>query len=446
MIAADPLSLLYKSLSGKGALALDPTDDYYVPILEDHPEKDPILALWNRIDLAESESIHLLTGFRGNGKSTELKRLKKMLKESGCEVFMVDMLDYVLMTKPLTISDFILSLMAALAGSVEASTNSKLAPLNQSLWERLTNFLKSEVKLETMDLEMKGPGGTAATLGLKLKTDSLFKEKIQKHLAGHLTRLVQLAREFINELVEKIRQLNDEPDIKVVLLVDSLEQLRGVGDEAEAIYNSVVELFSGQAANLSFPKLHVVYTVPPYLPVLSSNLGRTLGGHPVTQWPNIHVRQKDGKPDTGGLKVMEDIIEKRFRDWETIVPKDVLKELAQSSGGDLRDFFRLVREAVLSLRTIRLSRKDAVLDEPMVNRVIQQLKNELLPIAAQDAAWLIRIHESKQASLQMEKDLPHLARFLDSNRIMNYLNGEPWFDVHPLLVDEILRMKPRANG
>jgi hypothetical protein len=36
-----------------------------------------------------------------------------------------------------------------------------------------------------------------------------------------------------------------------------------------------------------------------------------------------------------------------------------------------------------------------------------------------------------------ERHKPDLARFLDSNRIMNYLNGEPWYDVHPLLLDEI---------
>ena len=76
MPETDPLRTLYKSLTGKGALPLEPTDPYYVPILEATPEKDPILALWKRIDLAESESVNLLTGFRGNGKSTELLRLK----------------------------------------------------------------------------------------------------------------------------------------------------------------------------------------------------------------------------------------------------------------------------------------------------------------------------------------------------------------------------------
>ncbi len=38
----DPLRDLYKSLSGRGALPLNPDDPYYVPILQATPEKDPI--------------------------------------------------------------------------------------------------------------------------------------------------------------------------------------------------------------------------------------------------------------------------------------------------------------------------------------------------------------------------------------------------------------------
>ncbi len=442
MTTHDPLRTLYKSLTGRGALPLDPEDDYYVPILEATPEKDPILALWQRIDLAESESINLLTGFRGNGKSTELRRLKKMLQQDGCQVFLVNMLDYVLMTKPLELSDFILSLMAALASAVEASSDYNLKPLSQSYWQRLQEFLESEVRLEKLDLGVKGPGA-AAGLGFKLKTDPNFKISIQQHLQGHLTRLVQDAREFIDALVTAIRRHTSDPDKKVVLLVDSLEQLRGSGDEAEKTYAATVELFSGQAANLHFPKLHIVYTVPPYLTALAHNLGRSLGGHPVTQWPNIHIRTKKNKTDTTGLDLMFSIIEKRMPDWQDLIPQQHMRRLAESSGGDLRDFFRLIRECAISLRTARFSKPEAMLDETMVNRVIQQLRNELLPLADEDARWLARIHQSKREALHSDKDLPSLARFLDSNLIMNYLNGEPWYDVHPLLIDEI---KDRSNA
>ena len=46
----DPLRDLYKSLTGEGALPLEPNHRYYVPILQATPEKDPILMLWQRLD------------------------------------------------------------------------------------------------------------------------------------------------------------------------------------------------------------------------------------------------------------------------------------------------------------------------------------------------------------------------------------------------------------
>ena len=146
----------YKSLSGGGELPLEAGDPRYVPILGATPDKDPILKLHLRISLAESQSVDLLTGFRGNGKSTELRRLKHLLEQDGCHVLLVDMADYLLTTKPVEITDFILSLMAAL--SAEVQTDSGLDPLRQKYWERLQQFLQTEVEFKDLDLQVGADG------------------------------------------------------------------------------------------------------------------------------------------------------------------------------------------------------------------------------------------------------------------------------------------------
>jgi energy-coupling factor transporter ATP-binding protein EcfA2 len=442
-MSADPLRDLYKTLTGRGALPLEPDDPYYVPILQAAPDKDPILMLWQRLDLAESESVHLLTGFRGNGKSTELRRLKHLLEnESGARVLLVNMLDYLLMTKPLELSDFVLSLMTALGQTVEREVG--LKALTHGYWERLQRFLTSEVQLD-LNLDLAG-AGAPAKLGLKLKNEPDFKERVQQHLRGHLGRLIEDAQGYVVELVQAIRDKDKDPDLKVVLLVDSVEQIRGVGTEAGLVHDSVVNLFSGQAASLAFPQLHLVYTIPPFLMSLAQNLGRTLGRHPIVSWPNVHVRHRDGRSDEAGLDVMQTIIERRYAGWHEIVPGPTLRRLAGCVGGDIRDFFRLIGECAIVLRTVRLTRPEATLTDEMVRRVEDQLRNEFLPIADDDARWLARIHANKDAALPSTTDLPTLARFLDGNLIMNYLNGEPWFDIHPLLVAEISRPRPEQAG
>jgi len=408
-----------------------------VPILEGTPEKDPILELWRRLDWSESESVNLLTGFRGNGKSTELRRLKQLPEEkSGAKVFLVDMLDFLLMTKPLEPSDFVLSLMTALGRAVELDTG--LRALTHSYWERLQRFLTAEVRLEKFELDLKQIGAPAKP-GLKLKNEPDFKQQIQKHLRGHLSRLIADAQSYVVSLVQAIRKEAKNPDLKVVLLVDSVEQIRGVGTEAEEVHKSVVNLFSGQADKLGFPQLHLVYTVPPYLQALSPNQARALGGQPIFSWPNVHVRDRKGADDEAGLAIMEAIVDQRQADWRDIIPPDILRRLAICTGGDLRDFFRLIRDCVVILSNARIARPEAKLDQEMVKQVEEQLRNELLPIAQDDARWLAEIHNTKDTALETTDKLPDLARFLDGNLIMNYLNGEPWYDIHPLLAEEIKR-------
>ena len=426
------LTDFYKAIDGaKGAGPLSPESDFYVEILPHNPSGDPILELRQRILLAESESVNLLSGFRGNGKSTELRRLKQLLEQRGCYVVLVDLLDYVLTTKPVELSDFILSLMAALAHEIEQQSG--LKPLSESYWQRLTKFLESEVRLESADL-----GLSTASLGVslqaKLKSEPSFKRQMQEHLRPHSKRIVEQAQLFIVEIIGKLREQHDDPNIKLVLLVDSFEQIRGVGADSQRVHDSVVELFSGQADNLKLPQLHVVYTVPPFLPILAKNVARLLGGKPMTFWPNIHVRDQSGAPDAIGLTTMRQVITKRCGYWQDYFSVEQLNELATASGGDLRDFFRLTKECVLSLLIDRPSEGGNV-DAATTQKVKQQLLNEMLPIAEQDARWLAQIHLSQEAALPSTNDAPTLARFFDNNLVMNYLNGKPWYDIHPLLID-----------
>jgi len=424
------LADFYKSLEGENTLPLEPGHRFYVP-LQEAAGTDAILELRTRIRFASSESVNLLTGFRGNGKSTQLRRLKGLLEEDGCKVFLVDMFSYMFMVKPVELSDFILSLMAALAAAIEDETG--LNAVHEGYWKRLHSFLKSEVKADELNVGVSA-AGIKGDLALKLKTDPSFKKTVQDRLRGHLTTLVQQAREFVTGLVTELRK--EDPDLKVVLLVDSLEQIRGIGEEAQSIYQSVVELFSGQAQNLAFPLLHVVYTIPPYLTPMAGNISRSLGGQLIVSWPNVHVRRRDGADDEDGQALMGMIINKRFPRWSEFFSRAQLHGLARSSGGDIRNFFTLVKECTVKLNNSSAAR----VDDAMIKKVEQHLRAEIAPPARDDMEWLARVHDARSTALDSIENLPRLARLLDGNLIMNYENGEPWFDVHPLLLDEIERL------
>ncbi len=404
-----------------------PEDPRYVEILQRTPEKDPILNLAQNILFEDSQSVNLLTGFRGNGKSTELRRLKWRLEGQGCVVALIDMANYMLFSKPVELSDFILSLMMGLTEEVHAKHD--LEGLTQSYGERFIRFLQSEVNFE-FSAELSGVG-----LGMSLKNDPAFKASLQQALRGHYSRVTQQAREYAGEIVAALRTKYDDPELKLVLLVDSVEQIRGIGmsDEAQQIHDSMLELFYGQANNLKFPLLHLVYTIPPFLRPLMPSIGKAFG-NTVVSWPNLHVRKKSGADDPEGLALLEEIVARRYPAWRDFFGREQLQRLGRATGGDLRDFFRVLRDALIAASVTADGVTDAI-----VEQAENRLRREHLPIAIEDARWLARVHDSKGVELESIQALPVLARFFDNNLIMNYLNGDDWYDVHPLLLDEVRR-------
>jgi hypothetical protein len=237
-------------------------------------------------------------------------------------------------------------------------------------------------------------------------------------------------------VVEEVRRTRKEPNAEVVLLVDSVEQLRGAGQDARDVAESARELFVTQAENLRFPKLHVVYTYPPSLLALAQNIGH-IYGVPRVMWPNPPARKRDGSRDLRGIDLLQEVVDKRFPARTQFLSDAHLHKLIDASGGSIRHCFLMLRECIVGI----ILRKGGQVDGTLVEQVIGQLRNEMLPLADEDAAWLRRIHERRDVALDTVEHNPTLVRLFDNNLIMNYENGEPWYDVHPLLLPEIERLR-----
>jgi hypothetical protein len=401
---------------------LPPDHRFYVPYREEAPS-DPIAHLATQIDWRQGEGIYLLSGQRGSGKSTELLRLKARLEERGCVVFISDMRDYMNMTSRVEITDFFISLLGALAEAVRDRYGKD--PVVEGYWTRLTNFLKTRVKIEELGFEKAGVSITAS-----LREDPTFRQRVQEGLRGHVAAMVKEAHEFSGQIVEFVRKREKDDNKKVVYLVDSVEQVRGVGAEADDVYKSVENLFSGHAHSLKLPLLHVLYTLPPWLTPLAPGLGAQLGCG-IQTLPSVHVyRARSREADPAGLEIMRRIVEKRFPDWRLVFSEDQLDGMTLATGGDLREFFYLVRYALFEIGAGggELPVADVVITSGMNN-----MRRGMLPIAEEDRKWLLKIAESKDPQLQEVSKLPSLARFFDSKLVLNYRNGDDWFDIHPLL-------------
>lgn len=427
------LKALYQALEDR---PLEPDDPNYEPGLHSLDSEDLVKHLASNVDWAERSTVNLVSGQRGSGKSTELRRLRQQLRKQGCTVFLVDMNAYLNLTLAPDITDFLLALMGALSDAYFEEF--KRDKSKEDYWERFVHFANSKIKLEV---------GLKAGLEVKanLKGDPNFKRQLQKQLTMQLGVFVRHAQSFAEEIVASVREHKGDPSHKVVLLADSLEQIRGVGSNGEQVYQAVANLFSLQAHHLSFESFHVVYTIPPYLTPLAPGLGRHLGGGAVWNLSNVHIYQEIEnldprkyqhirEPDSKGLAAMRSLIGKRFPNWEELFSPEQLNRLALASGGDLRDYFRLIRLALLG----DSKSKDLPLSDELLTRAENHLRRDMLPIAENDRVQLEKIHRTKKASLRDKADLPRLAHYFDTNLVQSYRNGADWYDIHPLLLREII--------
>ncbi len=412
---------------------LDPGDRYYEPFLEGRG--DPIQNLSTKISWSEAASVNLVTGQRGSGKSTELRRLKRLLENHGCVVFLCDMSLFMNLTTAVEITDFFISIMGALSEEIEKKYGED--PSREGFWERFRKFLQTEVQIESIKVG-GGIHGFKANLAASLKDDPSFRQLLQKNSRGHVARLIQQAQEYATEIVNYVREKEGDPNKKVVMLVDSVEQIRGVGTDAENVYSSVENLFSGHADKLRLPLLHVVYTIPPYLTPIVPGLGRLLGGGTVCNLPSIHVRKRDAQTNTcsedeKGLKIMRDVISRRYSQWTDFFTTGQVNRIALATGGDLREFFRMIRECLVQAAN---DEKISLTDDILRN-VENMLRRDMLPIATEDMKWLQGIMCSKRPNLDKIQELPRLARFFDTHLVLNYRNDDDWYDIHPLIQSEI---------
>jgi hypothetical protein len=397
---------------------------------------DPVAELCRVITWSGPQSTQLLSGFRGTGKSTELRRLRHDLRAQGMVVALADIEEYLNASVPIDVPDFLLFLAGAFGEALVADGVLTKADLGEGFWGRAVGLVK-RIEVEELALSAKaGPslvgtkiGEAGADLKLGLKEDTTFRARLQKRMAGHVGALRQEVEKYLAEVVAKVRAKR-KSDTQVVFLVDSIEHIRGTFTTANDVQSSIESLFVGQYDKLRLAGLHVVYTVPPWLKVRHAQVGSLYDG--CQMLTAIKVTEKsDGSVFAPGMHAFEAVMNARG-DWNRLLgDHQRFVTLVEKSGGHLRDVLRLFIDVVVGADALPVT-------EPNFKRALSKLKNEMLPIADEHAVWMAHIRRTQRASLEEASQLPDLARFLDTHQVLAYRNGDEWYDIHPLIADEVI--------
>ena len=422
----------FRQVNAKLITAQDPR---YVPLYQD-PELvryDPVDALARAISWSHGESVQLLSGFRGTGKSTELRRLKKILEDSHYVVLLCDMEQYLNLSTPIDVTDFLLALCGAV--NEELGRRGLLDDnLRESWGQRLTRLFNGKIEISEFKV---GALGLSAGIKASLKSDPTFKQIVQQRMAGHLGALVDEVRDHFERFTKTIKS-RSSISVDIVLLLDSVEHIRGTSVNAKHVQSSVENLFVSHADKLHLPGVHVVYTVPPYLKVSYGNLGALYDPGGVKVLPAFKLRDQAGAKIDHSYRIIEQVIAARGCWQRLLADRAELDRLIYYSGGHLRDLLRLVSGVLTLAQGIPVSSRT-------VDAAIDQLRMEFLPIADDEALWLAEISRTHQIALPSSERLPVLARFLDTHLALCYLNGDEWYDIHPLIADHVNTVSESAR-
>ncbi len=403
----------------------------YVHLYEDSGGFDPVAQMATQVEFAEGQSVQLFSGHRGTGKTTELQRLKRTLEQQGYVVVHCDMEDHLHMSSPIDVVDFLLAATTAIDDAIRQHPKCGLEPANRGIIERIIDFLRNtDVELGEVGLGGDVPA-VSAELKLNLKQNPTYKQKLQERVSGHIGALAQEAHRFVAELVDDARKSAGDPDLQLVVLLDSIEHLRGSTSDAGKVMDSVERLFSMHTDKLRLPHLHMVYTVPPWLPLRAQGIAARFGN--LTQIPCVQVHNRDGGTNAGGEALLVEVIAQRERNWDKVFgDRERLALLVGASGGYLRDLLRLVQTC---LRTVGQAALPLSTDH--IQRCIAQVRDHYLPLTRSDAVWLHKIHTTHRLALDDLERLPELARLLENMLVLSYHDGEEWYDVHPLILDAV---------
>ncbi len=397
---------------------------------------DCVAKIKQALELADTPGCCLFSGHRGAGKTTELQRLIGQLADSDVAAFYCNVEDYLYLNDPQkTQTELIFTALAGLSDALRGKYGKGV--LKESIWGRINKKLKVEL---TPKLTI--PGSVfGAEIEFSLQENNNFKRELIR-FAEQSSQFDQEVHEFSAELCELILEKSGRQ--KILLIVDSLERLSAPRGEEKILFDSLKNLFFNQPARLALPGINLIYTVPPYIdPVLPN-----LRGHYTDTFYLPHFKVMN-KPEAGeqvaknaaGIAKMVDIVQRRYANWESYISRNVLEHLAWLSGGNVRRYFSLIRQllkkAALTERAFPVSDLDA-------NPLRQAISEEARPLQwliADDRRWLDSIRQSSgdfaKDIKDMEADLSSIIRLFDHSLVLNYQNGEPWYQVPPIIYDHL---------
>jgi hypothetical protein len=374
------------------------------------------------IDLLFSQNPQkiLLSGHRGNGKSSALYKLTQSIKDK----FIVIILD---VSKALDQHNIgYVEVLVYIGKEIYEIAKNRKIKVKQKYLTALLNNLRTFIE-EEIDEKVSGLSAPKLLedIGARLKagfTKRLYTKLETKPWVTHTI-------DCINDIIQDIQTQTGK---MVLVIVDGFDKLDLITAKGIFIHSSL----------LSKPASHLIYTIS--IPLRYDPDFAHVWDYfdKVEDLPNFKISTKEGKKDKGGYERLIEVINRRLEAYKTpenhILDQEAADLLITKSGGLLRDLISLVR-----LSCNEAVRQNAIcINIDIATKAIDELCKKYLPLRNYQLEELRIVHKTKRLTDRLEdvsedgrvKRIRICDKLLQIGHILSYFNKEIWFDVHPILL------------
>ncbi|HSF72971.1 MAG TPA: ATP-binding protein [Microcoleus sp.] len=407
-------------------------DPRYVDCREVRGDDNITLDLGRNIQRSQKMTCQLYAGHRGAGKSTELLRLEKYLKEQGYFVvyFAADEQD--INPEDTEYTDILLACTRHLLEIIKDADSKPLLDWMKNRWNDLKDLALTEVSFETLSLDMQI--AQFSKLTANVRTEPSLRQKIREKVNPYTTTLLEALNQFIRDAKKKLPAQYSQ----LAIIADNLDRIVPFSKDGGQRSN-LDEIFLDRSEQLKALDCHVVYTVP--ISMVHSNRAANLSinyNNAPQVLPMIMLRNPSGEVNPAGLAKMKEVIEKRVKqvapdlslelETQWFDTRETVEQLCLMSGGHVRNLLLMLQEAINYTENLPITAKAA-------QRAITKARNVYRRTADKDD-WSILAKVS--VSRRILNDEQH--RNLLFNRCIleyRYYDDEEemqnWYDVHPLI-------------
>jgi hypothetical protein len=370
----------------------------------------------------------LFTGHVGSGKSTTLNKLAEGLKR---QFFIVPFdVRRSASIADLTYIDLVLGIATSLfKRATEPDVLGKApAQITGDVWDDIARFIEKVIfgpatfRTPSADTEVAAKVNfLAVEFQTKFASEAVTRDEVRKRIEPRLA-----------ELHDKINQVADLVSVKykrpVLFFVEGTDKLD---------LNRARDIFRGHAYALTAFRASVIYTFPIGLRYSAADFN-VINDHFTETFvlPNLKVANRDGSPNQVGLECLEKVLSARMA--ESLIEDVARNRIVRASGGLVRTLIRLTRRSAVNGIA---AGNDVILVEDARAAIDQDRANFIAGLSREDYPVLYERHNDKQLS----GDAPVL-RLLQTRALLEYANGDPWCDVHPIALPLVLERAPEKEA